>query len=109
MKIGTVKEIKKHEYRVGLTPTNVSAYVNSGHQVFVQHAAGVEAGFSDEQYIASGAVVKDSAKEVFDESEMIIKVKEPQKEEWSLFHQGQILYTYLHLAASKELTVVSVR
>ena len=104
MKIGTVKEIKVREYRVGLTPSCVKAYTSRGHEVFVQKAAGQDTGFTDDQYIAAGATIKDTAKEIFDTCDMIVKVKEPLPEEYDLFHPGQILYTYLHLAASKELT-----
>ncbi len=104
MKIGTVKEIKTHEYRVGLTPDCVKAYVARGHEVLVQSQAGESAGFSDDEYINAGAKIADSSKEVFDYADMIVKVKEPLPEEYGLFHEGQILYTYLHLAADKELT-----
>lgn len=101
MKIGCVKEIKKHEYRVGLTPDNVRAYVSSGHKVYVENEAGIDSGFSDEEYKAAGAIVFESAKEVWDVSEMMIKVKEPLPEEFAFFHEGLILYTYLHLAADR--------
>ncbi|MCI0498393.1 MAG: alanine dehydrogenase [Planctomycetales bacterium] len=104
MRIGTVREIKKHEYRVGLTPTCVKAYIKRGHEVLVQTGAGVNAGFSDEEYRRVGAVLEPSCKRIFDECDMIIKVKEPLPEEIPHFREGQILYTYLHLAASKELT-----
>lgn len=104
MKIGTVKEIKNHEYRVGLTPYCVKSYVSHGHQIFVEKDAGVNSGFENEDYISAGAAILDSAKEVFDISEMIVKVKEPLPEEYDKLRDGQILYTYLHLAAAKELT-----
>ena len=103
MKIGCPKELKNHEYRVGLTPDNVSTYVNNGHQVFIEQGAGVGAGFSDEEYIAAGATILATAKEVFDIADMIVKVKEPEPCEWELLKEGQILYTYLHLAANKPL------
>ncbi len=99
MRIGTVKEIKKHEYRVGLTPSCAKAYTAKGHQVLVEQNAGQEAGFKDAEYIAAGAEIISDRKQVFDDCEMIIKVKEPQAEEYDLFHEDQILYTYLHLAA----------
>jgi alanine dehydrogenase len=105
MKIGTIREIKKHEYRVGLTPSCVRAYVNRGHTVLVESDAGINAGFSNEEYLQAGAVIEENLKRVFDECEMIVKVKEPQPEEVPCFHEGQILYTYLHLAAAKDLTV----
>ncbi|MBI9019507.1 MAG: alanine dehydrogenase [Phycisphaerae bacterium] len=104
MKIGTVKEIKTHEYRVGLTPSCVRSYCQHGHEILVQSGAGVSASFSDEEYIAAGAKIVDTREEVFDNCDMIVKVKEPLPEEFGLFHEGQILYTYLHLAADKNLT-----
>lgn len=105
MKIGTIREIKKHEYRVGLTPSCVRAYVKRGHKVLVESGAGVNAGFRNEEYRQAGAVIETERQRIFDECEMIVKVKEPQPEEIPHFHEEQILYTYLHLAASKELTV----
>jgi alanine dehydrogenase len=104
MKIGCVKEIKTHEYRVGLTPSDVKSYVSRRHQVFVQQRAGEDAGFTDAEYIASGAVMEADRNKIFDTCEMIIKVKEPLKEEYGLFHKDQILFTYLHLAADRILT-----
>lgn len=104
MKIGCVKEIKRHEYRVGLTPSCVKSYVNRGHQVFMEKNAGAAAGFPDEQYENAGACIEEDRRAIFDKSNMIVKVKEPQPEEYDLFHEDQILYTYLHLAASRELT-----
>ena len=104
MKIGTVKEIKVHEYRVGLTPACVKAYVSHGHDVLVQQNAGLEAGFEDEQYISAGAKIVTDRQAIFDGCDMIVKVKEPQPEEYPLFHEGQILYTFLHLAADKPQT-----
>jgi alanine dehydrogenase len=104
MKIGCLKEIKKHEYRVGLTPSDVKSYVSRGHAVMIQQNAGEAAGFTDQEYVASGAVIEIDRKKIFDTCEMIIKVKEPLPEEYALFHKDQILYTYLHLAADKTLT-----
>jgi alanine dehydrogenase len=101
MIIGTVKEIKRHEYRVGLTPDCVKAYVAHGHKVLIESNAGIGAGFSDEKYKEAGAEIIKDRQTVFDDSEMIVKVKEPQPEEYGLLHQDQILYTYLHLAADK--------
>jgi alanine dehydrogenase len=101
MKVGLIKEIKVHEYRVGLTPDCVKAYVDNGHTVLVQKDAGIGAGFSDVQYEKSGAKIIETAKEVFDNTDMIVKVKEPLPEEYPLFKENQILYTYLHLAADK--------
>ncbi|WP_250229336.1 alanine dehydrogenase [Anaeropeptidivorans aminofermentans] len=104
MKIGCVKEIKKHEYRIGMTPDNVKAYVNRNHEVFIEKDGGLGSGFTNEQYAEAGAVILDTAAEVWAKSDMIIKVKEPLAEEYPLMREGQILYTYLHLAASEELT-----
>ena len=104
MKIGCVKEIKHHEYRVGLTPSCVRSYISRGHEVYLESGAGVAAGFEDEKYEIAGAKITANKKDIFDTCEMIIKVKEPLPQEYELFHEGQILYTYLHLAASRELT-----
>ncbi|MCF7914806.1 MAG: alanine dehydrogenase [Spirochaetaceae bacterium] len=104
MKVGSVKEIKRHEYRVGLTPANAKAYMAAGHSVLLEKGAGINAGFEDSEYEAAGVELVGDRKEVFDRSDMIVKVKEPQPEEFDLFKEGQILYTYLHLAAEEELT-----
>lgn len=101
MKIGLIKEIKVHEYRVGLTPDCVSAYVNEGHTVFVEKDAGIGAGFENSDYEKVGAIIEENKQKIFDDSEMIVKVKEPLPEEYDFFHEGQILYTYLHIAADK--------
>jgi alanine dehydrogenase len=103
MKIGVPKEIKKHEYRVGLTPGAVSKYVADGHELFVETNAGIGTGFTDSDYVKAGATIC-SVKDTFDKAEMIIKVKEPQTSELSYFRRNQILFTYLHLAADKKLT-----
>ena len=104
MRIGVPKEIKNNEYRVALTPGGAKALVKSGHEVFIQKTAGEGSSFSDQEYQDAGATLLDSAKEVFDTAEMIIKVKEPLKEEIQLLKKEHILFTYLHLAASVELT-----
>ena len=101
MTIGLVKEIKVHEYRVGLTPDNVAIYVANGHTMLVEKGAGEGAGFCDELYIKAGATIVEDKQKLFDDSQMIIKVKEPLPEEYDYFHEGQILYTYLHLAADE--------
>ncbi len=101
MRIGVAKEIKRHEYRVGLTPANTRAYINAGHYVSVEAGAGMNAGFPDQAYIEAGAVIETDKKKLFAEADMIIKVKEPLAEEYDLFHEDQILYTYLHLAADE--------
>jgi len=104
MHVGCVKEIKKYEFRVGLTPDNVREYVGHGHAVFIQSNAGEGASFSDDDYKAAGAIILEDAKSVWAQSEMIIKVKEPLPEEYPLMRSDQILYTYLHLAANHQLT-----
>ena len=106
MIIGTTKELKNHEYRVGLTPDNVSAYVAKGHTVYVETHAGEGANFSDDEYAAAGAVIVDTPAEVFAKADMIVKVKEPEPCEYQYLREGQILYTYLHLAANPELAKV---
>ncbi len=98
MIIGVPKEIKNHEYRVGLTPATVLEYVNHGHTVIVETQAGAGIGFSDEDYVQAGAHIEQSAAMVFDKADMIVKVKEPQPNECKMLREGQILYTYLHLA-----------
>jgi alanine dehydrogenase len=101
MKIGVPKEIKIHEYRVGLVPAGVRELVDSGHQVLVQSGAGAGIGFEDSHYQAAGASVARRAKEVFEASDLIVKVKEPQLSECKLLSKGQTLFTYLHLAADR--------
>ncbi len=99
MLIGCPKEIKTKEFRVGLTPTSVREYVRNGHQVIVETNAGAGIQASDDDYIKAGAKIVDTAKDVFDKAEMIVKVKEPQPVETAMMRKGQILFTYLHLAA----------
>lgn len=101
MIIGCTKELKNHEYRVGLTPDNVTAYVSNGHKVYIETGAGEGAGFADEEYIAAGATILSTPKEVYDIAEMIVKVKELEECEWGYLREGQILFTYLHLASNK--------
>jgi alanine dehydrogenase len=98
MRVGVPKEIKTHEYRVGLTPGAVREYVGAGHHVLVETDAGGGIGAGDEVYRKAGAVIVDTAAEVFATADMIVKVKEPQPVEWSQLREGQILFTYLHLA-----------
>ncbi|WP_047249454.1 alanine dehydrogenase [Chromobacterium subtsugae] len=104
MLIGVPKEIKNHEYRVGLTPSGVRELVANGHKVLVQTQAGLAIGFTDEQYIQAGASIASNAEEVFERAEMIVKVKEPQPVECRLLRPGQVLFTYLHLAPDPEQT-----
>ena len=91
MKVGCVKEIKNNEFRVGMTPDNVKSYSNAGHDVYIEKGAGLGSGFTDEEYVEAGAKMIDTAKEVWDTVEMMIKVKEPLPEEYPLFHEGLIL------------------
>jgi len=104
MRIGIPKEIKNHEYRVGLTPASVKEFVRAGHDVTVQTMAGAAAGMPDEQYVQAGATIATSAQAVFAGADMIVKVKEPQLSECAQLRADQILYTYLHLAPDPEQT-----
>ncbi|MBP0441003.1 alanine dehydrogenase [Tianweitania sediminis] len=104
MRVGCPKEIKNHEYRVGLTPGSVREYVTHGHQVLVETGAGAGIGANDDAYRAAGATIAKTAEEVFAKSDMIVKVKEPQPNEWVQLRENQILYTYLHLAPDAEQT-----
>jgi alanine dehydrogenase len=98
MLVGVPKEIKNHEYRVGLTPTSVNEAVRHGHTVMVQANAGQGIGSSDDDYKKAGAMIIATADEIFAKADMIVKVKEPQSAERKMLREGQILYTYLHLA-----------
>src|SRR4029079_16997859 len=98
MRIGVPKEVKVHEYRVGLTPASVREVVAHGHEVLVETAAAERMGVSDDAYRKAGAKIANSAAEVFGDAELIVKVKEPQAEEHKLLHDGQTIFTYLHLA-----------
>lgn len=102
MKIGVPKEIKNHEYRIGLTPAAVKELATNGHQVMVETSGGKAIGFDDDQYQAAGAILVEAAEEIFAESEMIVKVKEPQLGECKMLRKGQLLFTYLHLAPDPE-------
>lgn len=104
MQIGLPKEIKNHEYRVGLTPAGVRELVAAGHQLLVQQNAGTAIGLSDSDYQQAGAEILSSAAEIFQRAQLIIKVKEPLAEERRMLRDGQILFTYLHLAPDKALT-----
>ena len=104
MRIGVPKEIKNNEFRVGLTPGAVSAYVQAGHGVLVEEGAGLGSGFSDEEYRAAGAQIVADAAKVWAGADMIVKVKEPVECEYRYFRKGMLLYTYLHLAADEPLT-----
>ena len=104
MIVGTVKEIKPNEFRVGLSPSSVKEYISHGHQVMVETQAGFHSGFSDEDYKHVGAQIIKTAKEVWASSDMIVKVKEPLPAEFDYFRENLVLYTYLHLAADQPLT-----
>jgi alanine dehydrogenase len=109
MIVGVPKEIKNNEFRVGLTPASVRELTSRGHQVLVQKSAGLEIGLPDEQYVAAGASIVATAKEIFARAEMVVKVKEPQPVECAMLRPGQVLYTYLHLAPDPEQTAALVR
>jgi alanine dehydrogenase len=102
MRVGVPKEIKIHEYRVGLTPDTVREYVAAGHSVVVETNAGAGIGADDEVYRRAGAAIADAPAEIFATSDMVVKVKEPQAREWTQLREGQILFTYLHLAPDPE-------
>lgn len=104
MKIGLPKEIKNNEFRVGLTPGAVSAYVRAGHTVLVERGAGLGSGFSDQEYLDAGAQIEEKAADIWAKAGMIVKVKEPIESEYQYFREGMLLYTYLHLAADEPLT-----
>src|SRR6185503_272696 len=104
MLIGVPKEIKNHEYRVGLVPSSVRELVHHGHKVVVETKAGGGIGFDDGAYKAAGATIAKSAKEIFAKADMIVKVKEPQPNECKMLRPGQLLYTYLHLAPDPDQT-----
>ena len=104
MRIGTPKEVKNHEYRVGLTPESAAELIVHGHEVLVEAGAGDGIGASDDDYRAAGAEIVDDASGVFERAEMIVKVKEPQADERRRLREGQILFTYLHLAPDPEQT-----
>ena len=104
MIIGLPKEIKDNEYRVGLTPAGVRAFTDAGHKVVVERSAGEGSGFADDLYQRAGATLLDSADEVWGQGEMVVKVKEPIAPEYPRMREGQLLFTYLHLAPDLELT-----
>lgn len=109
MRVGTVREIKNHEYRVGLTPESVRELAAHGHEVWVESGAGLGIGASDADYRQAGATIKDQAADIFAGCEMVVKVKEPQAVERAQLREGQVLYTYLHLAPDPEQTADLVR
>ncbi len=104
MLVGIPKEIKNHEYRVAITPAGVKEFINHGHKVIIEKGAGLGSAISDDAYRVAGAEIFDTAQEVWARAEMILKVKEPIAPEYPLMREGQVLFTYLHLAASKDCT-----
>ena len=109
MIIGTPKEIKNNEFRVGLNTASVMALTNQGHRVLLESSAGMGSGMSDEDYIAAGATIVASAEEVYAKADMIVKVKEPLAAEYELIRAGQIVFTYFHFASSLELTEAMIK
>ncbi len=104
MRVGVPKEVKNHEYRVAITPAGVHELVRHGHEVLVETSAGVGSSIPDDEYAAAGATILDTADEVWAAGEMVLKVKEPIASEYARMREGQVLFTYLHLAADKTLT-----
>ena len=109
MIVGIPKEIKNNEFRVGMTPSGVNSFIRNGHRVFVQKGAGLGSGFVDKLYSDVGAKILNSIEEIYSVAELIIKVKEPLKTEYSLIKKDQIIYTFFHFASSKELTEAMVK
>src|SRR3990167_1472607 len=104
MLIGVPREIKNYEYRVGLVPSSIRELTGCGHTVFVQKQAGEKIGFDDAAYQKVGAKIVDTAEEIYGQTEMVVKVKEPQPVECRMLREGQVLFTYLHLAPDPEQT-----
>jgi alanine dehydrogenase len=104
MLVGVPREVKNHEYRVAITPAGVKEFINHGHKVIIEKGAGLGSAISDDAYRVAGAEILDTAQEVWARAEMILKVKEPIAPEYPLMREGQVLFTYLHLAASKDCT-----
>src|SRR4051812_3624335 len=109
MRIGVPREIKSNENRVALTPSGAEILVANGHTVYVETNAGVGSGFKNEDYVAAGVQILPDPKSVFDQADMIMKVKEPIKQEYPLIRAGQVLFTYFHFAAARELTEAIVK
>ena len=104
MKVGVPKEVKNHEYRVAITPIGVHELTAHGHEVYIEKDAGEGSSIHDDEYVAAGARILDSADDVWGTADMVLKVKEPVAEEYHRMREGQLLFTYLHLAADKPLT-----
>src|SRR3972149_7449390 len=105
MIIGIPREIKPEENRIAIVPGGVETLVYKGHRVLIEKGAGLGSGFSDEEFMKAGAQISDRHEDVFTEADLVLKVKEPLPEEYGLLREGQIVFTYLHLAASEELTL----
>ena len=105
MIIGVPKEIKNNENRVGMTPSGVAEVVKQGHQVYIQHTAGVNSGFPDEAYQAVGAQILPTIEDIYAIADMIVKVKEPIAPEYKLIRKEQLLFTYFHFASDRDLTL----
>src|SRR5215469_1257541 len=104
MKVGVPKEVKNHEYRVAITPSGVHELVRAGHEVYVQQDAGIGSSIPDDDFVAAGATILPSADDIWQAGELILKVKEPVAEEYHRMRKDQVLFTYLHLAASRACT-----
>ncbi len=104
MRIGVPREIINHEYRVGMTPAGVNVLVEDGHEVVIESSAGMGSGLTDQEYTMAGATVVAGPEEVYARGELIVKVKEPRPEEYGFIREGQLLFTYFHFAANRELT-----
>ncbi|MEH0939223.1 alanine dehydrogenase [Micromonospora psammae] len=104
MKVGIPREVKNHEYRVAITPAGVNEFTRNGHEVFVESGAGVGSSITDDEFAAAGAKILTTADEVWETADLVLKVKEPIAEEYHRMREGQVLFTYLHLAASRECT-----
>ena len=109
MTVGIPKEIKNNEFRVGLTPSGANTFIRDGHTVYLQKGAGIGSGFSDDLYTNVGAKILNSIEEIYSLSELIIKVKEPLEEEYTLIKKDQIIYTFFHFASSKALTEAMIK
>ena len=109
MKVGIPKEIKNNENRVGMTPAGVAEMARRGHEVYVQHTAGVGSGFSDDDYAKAGATILPAIEDVYRQADMIVKVKEPIEPEYALVRRSQLVFTYFHFACEKELTAAMLK
>ena len=104
MKVGIPREVKNHEYRVAITPAGVHEFVRNGHEVLIESDAGLGSSIDNAEFTAAGATIRPTADDVWDEADLVLKVKEPIAEEYPRMREGQVLFTYLHLAASKACT-----